>query len=108
MQYEPDDAKALRALTTAAFLLNRALLNKDTPLFKKAFSLAEQAVEFFPDSAAGQYILGMAKLKGWGDRDYATEKHKILLTSALEFAPQLAKILNDELQAADIHRARGA
>ena len=103
MQYEPDEARALRSLTTAAFLLNKALSSKNTPLFKKAFSLAEQAIAFFPDSAAGQYILGMAKLKGWGDRDYASEKHKILLSSPFEFAPKLAKILNDELEAADSH-----
>jgi len=101
--YEPGEAKALQSLTTAAFLLNTALLNKDVPLFKGAFGLAEEAVEFFPDSAAGHYILGMAKFKAWGDRDYASEKYKILLTLALEFAPELAQILKDELEAEDIH-----
>jgi hypothetical protein len=102
MQYEPIESKALQELTSATSLLNKALLNKDIPLFKKAFGLAEKAVGFLPDSAAGQYILGMAKLKGWGDKDYAFEKYKVLSTSALKFAPELAQILKEELETGDV------
>lgn len=103
MHYEPSTAEALQRLTTATSLLNKALLNKDVLLFKKAFGLAEKAIGFLPDSAAGQYILGMAKLKGWRDRDFAFEKYKVLSTSALKFAPELAQILKEELDAEDAH-----
>lgn len=75
--------------------LDRAISGDSLSAYSEAIQLAEKALRHDPRDPEMHFILGMARLKGWGDREYACSKQRLLMSlgskEAMEFAKRLQK-----------------
>ena len=75
----------------------RAISEDSLSAYSEAIQLAEQALRHDSRDPEMHFILGMARLKGWGDRDYAWSKQRLLMGLGSQEAMEFAKKLQKEL-----------
>ena len=80
--------------------LDRAIRDDSVPLYTEAFQLAEKALQHYPRDPEIHFILGIAKLKAWGNREYAWSKQRLLMGLHSQEAMEFAKRLQKEILAA--------
>jgi len=64
--------------------------------------LAEQAIQHDPRDPEMHFVLAIAKLKAWNDRDYAWSKHQLLMGLGSEEAVGFAKKLKKEIFSSEV------
>jgi two-component SAPR family response regulator len=87
-----DDQNKLKALLLAKHFFNLAVDEDSSSAYSEAFQYAEKALKYSPYSAEMQYIAGISRLKAWGDKNYASNKYKLLMTlgpEGVRFAEKL-------------------
>jgi hypothetical protein len=93
-----EDLEALKCLIESERMLSRAQLQNTIDLYQEASYLAERVVLYYPEStvlksSVAYFILGLTRLKGWNDQNYAMEKYQALVESLEEMDQKLARIL---------------
>lgn len=87
----------LRCLVLATSLLTRARTANDKHAYRSVFELAKSIERYFNHTPMMHYILGVARLNGWGDRDYAREKWQVIANLKPAFSLDLAETLKREI-----------
>jgi hypothetical protein len=90
----------LLVFSQAKECLTRAISEDSLSLYSEALQLAEQALRHDPRDPEMHFILGIAKLRAWGDRDYAWSKQRLLMGLGTQEAMEFAKKLQKEISSA--------
>lgn len=76
---------------------NRAINEDSFSSYSEAFQLAEQALRQYPSEPEMHFIAGIAKLRIWGERDYALSKYRLLMGLGTKEAMEFAKKIKEEV-----------
>ena len=77
--------------------LTRARSINDKNLYRGLFTIAKRIEKYFANLSMMHYILAVTRLNGWGDRDYAIEKWRMISSQGQTFSFDLAEILRREI-----------
>lgn len=88
---------SLRYLIVVTSLLTKARSTNDKNLYRALFVFAKEIEEYFPNLSMMHYVLGVTRLNGWADRDYAIEKWRMISSQGPAFSFDLAEILRKEI-----------
>ena len=88
---------SLRYLIMVTSLLTKARSTNDKNLYRALFAFAKEIEEYFPNLSMMHYVLGVTRLNGWADRDYAIEKWGMISSQGPAFSFDLAEILRKEI-----------
>lgn len=94
---ENKQADLLRCLILVTSLLTRARSTNNKYVFRSVFELAKSIEKYFSHTPMMHYILGVTRLNGWGDQDYAREKWQVITNLRPAFSLDLAETLKREI-----------